>query len=146
MGKILENNVPVFVITFTTQEILLFRSAKTREVKIGAEDKVERCMYAAVITRVEEELGNELTGGWKVIEVCFGDLWMLTLPTVSTFPDGAKICNSISLRSHIKYFRTIIVTTHCIQRQFILLSMTLQRRDVHKTFSPSLRLCCFYSL
>jgi import inner membrane translocase subunit TIM44 len=69
-GKILENNVPVFVITFATQEILLFRNAKTREVKIGGVDKVERCMYAAVITRVEEELGNELTGGWKVIEVC----------------------------------------------------------------------------
>ena len=72
MGKILENEVPVFVITFTTQEMLLFRNAKTKEIMVGAEDRVEQCHYAAVVTRAEEELDNELTGGWKVIEVrCF---------------------------------------------------------------------------
>lgn len=71
-AKLLENNgnnIPVFVITFATQEILLFRNAKTREVVVGAEDRVEQCTYAAVITRIEEELSDELTGGWKVIEV-----------------------------------------------------------------------------
>ncbi|TFY83168.1 hypothetical protein EWM64_g858 [Hericium alpestre] len=50
-GKFLENNVPVFVITFATQEVLLFRNVAT------------------VITRVEEELDNEVTGGWKVVEM-----------------------------------------------------------------------------
>ncbi|KAI0080134.1 TIM44 subunit of mitochondria import inner membrane translocase [Panus rudis PR-1116 ss-1] len=68
-GKILENDVPVFVITFATQEMLLFRNAKTGEIVVGAEDRVEQCHYAAVITRVEEELDNELTGGWKVIDM-----------------------------------------------------------------------------
>ena len=68
-GKILDNNLPVWVITFQSQEILLFRNAKTRDIVVGAEDKVEQCAYAAVITRVEEELDDELTGGWKVIEV-----------------------------------------------------------------------------
>ena len=68
-GKILENDIPVFVITFATQEMLIFRNAKTREIVVGAEDKVEQCHYAAVITRLEEELDNELTGGWKVVEV-----------------------------------------------------------------------------
>jgi mitochondrial import inner membrane translocase subunit TIM44 len=68
-GKILEDDVPVFVITFTTQEMLIFRNAKTREIMVGAEDKVDQCHYAAVLTRVEEELDNELTGGWKVVEV-----------------------------------------------------------------------------
>ena len=68
-GRFLEDNTPVYVITFTTQEVLLFRDRKTREVAVGAEDRVEQCNYAAVITRVEEELENELTGGWKVIEV-----------------------------------------------------------------------------
>ena len=67
----------MFVITFTTQEVLLFRDHKTRDVVIGAEDRVEQCNYAAVVTRVEGELENELTGGWKVVEVrtpfCFGD-------------------------------------------------------------------------
>ncbi|CAL1714806.1 unnamed protein product [Somion occarium] len=69
MGKILENDIPVYVITFATQEMLLFRNAKTREIIVGAEDKVEQCHYAAVITRAEEELDNELTGGWKVIDM-----------------------------------------------------------------------------
>ena len=68
-GRFLEDNTPVYVITFTTQEVLLFRDRKTREVVVGAENRVEQCNYAAVITRVEEELENELTGGWKVIEV-----------------------------------------------------------------------------
>lgn len=68
-GRFLEDNTPVYVITFTTQEVLLFRNRKTRDVVVGAEDRVEQCSYAAVITRVEEELENELTGGWKVIEV-----------------------------------------------------------------------------
>jgi hypothetical protein len=68
MGKLLENNVPVFIISFNTQEVLLFRNAKTGEIAVGAEDKVEQCSYVAAITRVEEELDNELTGGWKVID------------------------------------------------------------------------------
>ncbi|KAH7927324.1 TIM44 subunit of mitochondria import inner membrane translocase [Leucogyrophana mollusca] len=68
-GKILEHDVPVFVITFATQEVLLFRNAKTREIVVGAENKVEQCMYAAVVTRVAEDLANEITGGWKVIEM-----------------------------------------------------------------------------
>ncbi|TFL01960.1 hypothetical protein BDV98DRAFT_528705 [Pterulicium gracile] len=69
MGKILENDIPVYLVTFATQEILLFRNAKTGEVAVGAEDKVEQCTYVAAITRVEEELDNELTGGWKIIEM-----------------------------------------------------------------------------
>ncbi|KAF7969680.1 hypothetical protein HWV62_22387 [Athelia sp. TMB] len=68
-GKVMDNNVPVFVITFATQEMLLFRNAKTREIVVGAEDKVEQCQYVAVISRVEEDLDNELTGGWKVMEM-----------------------------------------------------------------------------
>jgi mitochondrial import inner membrane translocase subunit TIM44 len=70
-GKILENEVPVFIITFATQEVLLFRNAKTGETAVGAENKVEQCTYVAAITRVPEDLSNEVTGGWKVIEVRF---------------------------------------------------------------------------
>lgn len=69
-GKLLENEVPVFLVQFSTQEVLMFRNAKTREIVVGADDKVEQCVYVAAITRVEEELSNELTGGWKVVEVC----------------------------------------------------------------------------
>ncbi|KAF9038487.1 import inner membrane translocase subunit tim44 [Panaeolus papilionaceus] len=68
-GKILDNEVPVFLVTFATQEMLLFRNAKSGEVVVGAEDKVEQCTYAAAITRIPEELDNELTGGWKIVEM-----------------------------------------------------------------------------
>ena len=69
MGKILEDELPVFYVTFATQEIVVFKDAKTGEVVSGREDKVEQCTYAAVLTRLEGELDNELTGGWKVVEV-----------------------------------------------------------------------------
>lgn len=68
-GKILENDVPVYVITFATQEVLLFRNAKNGEIVVGAEDRVEQCMYAAVVTRIREEINDELTGGWKIVEM-----------------------------------------------------------------------------
>jgi hypothetical protein len=68
-GKLLENNVPVFLVTFASQEQLVFRSAKTGEVVVGSERDVESCRYAMVLTRLEAELENELTGGWKVVEV-----------------------------------------------------------------------------
>lgn len=68
-ARVLENDIPVLVVTFSTQEVLLFRNAKTREIVVGAENKVEQCMYVAAITRVEEQLEDELTGGWKVIEM-----------------------------------------------------------------------------
>ncbi|KAH9479418.1 Mitochondrial import inner membrane translocase subunit TIM44 [Psilocybe cubensis] len=68
-AKILENEVPIFLVTFATQEMLLFRNAKTGEIVVGAENKVEQCTYAAAVTRVPEDLDNELTGGWKVVEM-----------------------------------------------------------------------------
>ena len=37
----LENEVPVFVVTFAMQELLCFKSAKTGEVVVGAEDRAE---------------------------------------------------------------------------------------------------------
>jgi len=68
-GKMLEDEVPVFVVTFATQEVLCFKNAKSGEVIVGAEDRVEQCHYAAVITRIEEEIENELTAGWKIVEM-----------------------------------------------------------------------------
>jgi mitochondrial import inner membrane translocase subunit TIM44 len=65
----LDNDVAAWIISFQTQEILLFRNAKTMEVAVGAEDKVEQCQYVAVLTRTESKLDDEITGGWKVIEV-----------------------------------------------------------------------------
>ena len=74
--------------------MLLFRNVKTGEIIVGAEDRVEQCHYAAVITRLEEELDNELTGGWKVIEVrssCHGS----TFSAYARLADGTEIFPSI---------------------------------------------------
>lgn len=68
-GKMLEDEVPVLTVTFATQEVLVFRNVQSGEIAVGAVDKVEQCMYGAVVTRVESELDNPTTGGWKVIEV-----------------------------------------------------------------------------
>lgn len=68
-GKLLENDVPVFVVSFASQEILLFRSAKTGEPVVGDENAVEACRYAMVLTRIPAEIDNELTSGWKVVEM-----------------------------------------------------------------------------
>ncbi|KIO19964.1 hypothetical protein M407DRAFT_142484 [Tulasnella calospora MUT 4182] len=68
-GKMLEDDIPVVTVTFTTQEVLLFRNALSGEIVVGAEDRVEQCMYGAVVTRVESELDNPTTGGWKIIEM-----------------------------------------------------------------------------
>lgn len=102
-GKILENDIPVFVITFATQEVLCFRNVKTREIVVGAEDRVEQCHYAAVVTRLEEELDNELTGGWKIVEVRI--LFQIILCdelTNHVYLDGAEIIPSIPLETSRK--------------------------------------------
>ena len=49
--------------TFSTQEVLLFRNSVSHEVVIGAENRVEQCTYVAVITRIVEETSDELTSG-----------------------------------------------------------------------------------
>ncbi len=68
-GKMLENNVPVLVVSFQSQELMFFTDPKTGEIKAGKSDQTDLCRYAMVLTRVEEELDNEITGGWKVVEV-----------------------------------------------------------------------------
>ena len=61
--------IPVFGVICEVQQVNCWRSAKTKEPKIGSPDKIERCRYVFEITRVAAELDNELTGGWKVLNV-----------------------------------------------------------------------------
>lgn len=68
-AKILENDLHVWVVSWRTQEILAYRDLMTGEITQGADDKIEACGYVAVLTRMEEELDNETTGGWKIIDV-----------------------------------------------------------------------------
>lgn len=90
--------MPVFLVSFATQEMMLFRNAKTGEIVVGAENKVEQCTYVAVITRLPEELDNELTGGWKVIEVYDFTFLSLQCDFESAFSDGKEKCKGISLK------------------------------------------------
>lgn len=68
-AKILENDLHVFVVSWRTQEIIAYRDLKTGEITQGSEDKIEQVGYVAVLTRLEDELENKVTGGWKVIDV-----------------------------------------------------------------------------
>lgn len=68
-GKMLDGGLPVVVVTCATQELMYFTDPRTGEVKAGNKDQAEACRYALVLTRDESMLDNEITGGWKIIEV-----------------------------------------------------------------------------
>jgi import inner membrane translocase subunit TIM44 len=61
--------VPVFIITCRTQEVHVYRKAKTNELAAGMEDKVQLVTYAIGITRVPEDVNNPETRGWRLIEM-----------------------------------------------------------------------------
>jgi hypothetical protein len=87
-------------VSFSTQEVLVFRNAKNGEVAVGAPDRVEQCSYGAVMTRLEDELDNELTGGWKVIEVgVHPNNWIALLIQCDT--DGTTVRAIFPLRCYV---------------------------------------------
>ena len=61
--------VPVFAIICEVQQVNCWRSAKTKQPAVGSPDKIERCRYVFEMTRDAAELENDLTGGWKVVNV-----------------------------------------------------------------------------
>jgi len=61
--------VPVFIITCRTQEVHVYRNAKTNKLAAGMEDKVQLVTYAIGITRIAEDVTNPETGGWRLIEM-----------------------------------------------------------------------------
>ncbi|KAH7310435.1 hypothetical protein B0I35DRAFT_357888 [Stachybotrys elegans] len=61
--------VPVFIITCRTQEVHVYRNAKTNELAAGMEDKVQLVTYAIGITRIPEDVNNPETRGWRLIEM-----------------------------------------------------------------------------
>lgn len=66
------NDTPVIVVSCRAQEVHLYRKAKTGEVAAGTEDHIQMSTYAMVFTRVPEEMDNETTEGWRVIEFARG--------------------------------------------------------------------------
>ncbi|OIW35417.1 TIM44 subunit of mitochondria import inner membrane translocase [Coniochaeta ligniaria NRRL 30616] len=61
--------IPVFIITCRTQEVHVYRNAKTNQLAAGMEDKVQLVTYAIGITRVPEDVNNPETRGWRLIEM-----------------------------------------------------------------------------
>ncbi|KAJ1922734.1 protein translocase subunit [Tieghemiomyces parasiticus] len=68
-AKVLENDVPVIVLSFNTQEVMVFRNRVSREIVFGKEDHIELVAYAMVLTKDPDDLANPVTNGWKVLEM-----------------------------------------------------------------------------
>lgn len=62
-------DIPVFVITCRTQEVHVYRNAKTGKLAAGMEDKVQLVTYAIGITRIPDDVNNPETRGWRLIEM-----------------------------------------------------------------------------
>ncbi len=61
--------IPVFIITCRTQEVHVYRNAKSNALAAGMEDKVQLVTYAIGITRIAEDVNNPETRGWRLIEM-----------------------------------------------------------------------------
>ncbi|RKP39596.1 hypothetical protein BJ085DRAFT_42805 [Dimargaris cristalligena] len=68
-AKVLENDVPVIVLSFNTQEVMVFRNRVSGEIMFGKEDHIEMVAYAMVLTKDPDDLANPVTNGWKVLEM-----------------------------------------------------------------------------
>lgn len=77
-SKILENEMPILLVEFNTQEVLLFRNKKG-EIALGSEDNIEHARYRMVWTKdqcIDPTLPvNVKTLGWRAIEALKVDSW-----------------------------------------------------------------------
>ncbi|KAL1992356.1 hypothetical protein VTN49DRAFT_4388 [Thermomyces lanuginosus] len=62
-------DIPVFVVTCRTQEVHVYRNARTNELAAGMEDRVQLVTYAIGVTRIPEDVNNPETRGWRMIEL-----------------------------------------------------------------------------
>ena len=69
-ARILEpGDIPVFIITCRTQEVHVYRNAKTNQLAAGMEDRVQLVTYAIGVTRLPDDVNNPETRGWRMIEL-----------------------------------------------------------------------------
>jgi import inner membrane translocase subunit TIM44 len=67
-AKILDNfDIPVLVLSFNTQEVIVFRDRLTNEIKYGSEDQIDQNTYGCVFTKQEDRIMDPVTNGWKMI-------------------------------------------------------------------------------
>lgn len=62
-------DIPILLISFKTQEIHVYKDAKSGKLAVGMEDKVQQVTYVVGMTRVPEEVRNPETMGWRIIEM-----------------------------------------------------------------------------
>ena len=55
------------MITFSAQEVIMFRNRLTNEIVQGREDQIDQVTYACVLTKEESRIGDPVTNGWKVL-------------------------------------------------------------------------------
>jgi len=60
------------VISCRAQEINLYRKSKTGEIAAGSEDNILMSTYAMVFTRDPEQIDDDETEGWKILEFVRG--------------------------------------------------------------------------
>lgn len=76
--KMLDNDLPILLIEFNTQEVLIFRNKKG-EIVVGDEDHIEHARYRMVFTKEQcvdpSIMINPRTNGWKAIEAVKIDSW-----------------------------------------------------------------------
>ncbi|KAL9051420.1 MAG: hypothetical protein Q9162_006027 [Coniocarpon cinnabarinum] len=63
------SEIPVFILSARTQEVHVYRNAKSGDLAAGMEDKVQQVTYAIGLTRLPEEVNNPETRGWRLIEL-----------------------------------------------------------------------------
>jgi import inner membrane translocase subunit TIM44 len=69
-ARLLEpGDIPVFIITCRTQEVHVYKNAKTGKLAAGMDDKVQQVTYAIGVTRIPEDVSNPETRGWRFIEL-----------------------------------------------------------------------------
>lgn len=77
-SKILENDLPILLLDFNTQEVLIFKNRKG-EIVLGSEDHIEHARYRIVFTKdqcSDPTLPiNPKTNGWRAIEAIKVDSW-----------------------------------------------------------------------
>jgi import inner membrane translocase subunit TIM44 len=69
-ARLLEpGEIPVFIVTCRTQEVHVYKNAKSGELAAGMDDKVQQVTYAIGVTRIPEDVNNPETRGWRLIEL-----------------------------------------------------------------------------
>lgn len=72
-AKLLQpQDIPVLVVGCRAQEINLYKKIKTGEIAAGSESNILMSSYAMVFTRDPEQIDDDETEGWKILEFVRG--------------------------------------------------------------------------